>query len=322
MRILVTGAAGFIGRHLVKELAINGHKVVATDMAQLDAPEGYGVDIMEHVVAGFTWDIRLHDRIPSFVEEARGCDALIHLAAIAAPRIAAANPLAAWDTNVRGTFNVLDLARRAEIRRVLFFSSAHVYGISPKYMPTDETAPLVLHDTYTVTKILGEDLCWKFFGDCHMTPTIFRLFNCYGPGQNPDYFLGAKLAQATEIALACRRQPYVEATRLLEVKGSEITKDWIHVSDVVRAARLTIESFYSGELNIGTGVETNLGELGKQIAEGFGIGVALGGTDDPGPTRMRASIDRIKAVLRWQPKVAVRDGLAELIALTKKEAGL
>lgn len=323
MRILVTGAAGFIGQHLVKHLAEDlgndmrptsgepwrpGHEVVVTDKVPLD-------DCAGHATAGFGWDIREHAAIPGLVEEARGCEAVVHLAAVAAPRIAAADPAAAWDTNARGTANVLTLAKKAGIARVLFFSSAHVYGISPKYMPTDEAAPLVMHDTYTITKIIGEDLCRRFFDDGHLAPTVFRLFNCYGPGQNPDYFLGAKLAQAAALARA-------KDGRVLEVRGSEITKDWIHVIDVVRAARLAIESKHAGVLNVGTGLETNLGDLGKQIAKGFGIGIAYTSTDDPGPTRMRADITRIESVLGWRPQVKVRKGLADLIEHAKKDAGL
>lgn len=315
MRILVTGAAGFIGQHLVYELARRGrHNVVVTDKEPLD-------DCAEHASGGFRWDIRDHRAIDVFVDELamheETPDALIHLAAIAAPRIAAADPTTAWETNVRGTFNILTLAQRAGVKRVLFFSSAHVYGISPKYLPTDETAPLSLHDPYTVTKILGEELCERFWTGSQIQPCVFRLFNCYGPGQNPDYFLGAKLAEATA---AAKLEPGWHGRDLL-VKGADITKDWIHVSDVVRAARLAVESKYVGAFNVGTGIETNLGTLGLQIAEGFGLRLALRDTDDPGPTRMRCDPTRIEKVLDWKARVKVTDGLADLIERAKLELG-
>lgn len=322
MRILVTGAAGFIGLHLVRELAAHKHEVIVTDKEPLD-------DAAEYAISGFRWDIRDEHEIDGFVEslavhEEAPPDAVIHLAAIAAPRKAAAEPQLAWDTNVRGTHNVLKLAKKAEIRKVLFFSSAHVYGISPKYLPTDESAPMALHDTYTVTKIIGEDLCWRYWEDCNIAPVIFRLWNAYGPGQNPDYFLGAKLAEAVVLARA-REMPdglrlKREAEAPLLIKGADITKDFVHVSDVVRAARLAVESSYVGELNVGTGVETPLGDLGAQLARGFGLRMHALPSDDPGPTRMRCDPTRIRQVLGWTPKVKVADGLAELIASAKAKA--
>jgi UDP-glucose 4-epimerase len=301
MRILVTGAAGFVASHVVPYLATVGHEVVLTDVVPI-APY-----VVNRAVAGFTWDIRHAHELHAFVDEAAGCEALIHLAAIASPRVCTADPSVAWETNVRGTRNVLRLAQLADIRRVIFASSAHVYGISPRYLPTNETHPLALHDDYTMTKIIGEEMCDLFFRNHHLSTCILRFFNIYGWGQTAQYLIGAKLGQAT-------------AEKRVVIAGPEITKDWIAIEDVCAAIMLALESSYVGPLNIGTGVETSIGHIAREIADGFGVPYKEEDTSDAGPTRMRADIHRAQVVLGWEPEVPFEQGLRRLIVRARAES--
>src|SRR5271157_297809 len=197
------------------------------------------------------------------------------------------------------------MCARLKIRRVIFFSSAHVYGISPKYMPTDETHPLALLDVYTSTKIMGEKICELFYSYHGLSYTAFRLYNAYGIGQSPDYFIGMKLAQAK-----------AGGPLTLRTQVADVTKDWIHVSDVVAATVSAVDSGYVGPLNIGTGQETSLKTIAAAISERFGLPLVPEDSNDPGPTRMCCDNRRAKQVLRWEPKIPFSDGLTELILST------
>lgn len=298
--ILVTGAAGFIGHHLIPLLKAEGHEIVGLDkngdgMKDLDIPR---------IICDIT-DTNNMKNLADSLRVGKPVTHCIHLAAIASPRIAEKEPGEAWMTNVQGTHNVLELLHQAGCPRVLFFSSAHVYGISPKYMPTDENHPLALHDTYTTTKIVGEQLCKLFYDNHGISYTNLRLWNAYGPGQSPDYFIGKKISQAV-------------AGKDITIWNGSVTKDWVHVSDVVEAAARALVSNYIGPLNVGTGIETSLAEIISQIADAFGSKVVPEDLPDDGPTRMRCDYTRIKRLLDWEPKVKFKDGLADLIEHARK----
>jgi UDP-glucose 4-epimerase len=289
VRVLVTGAAGFIGRKLCGRFRAGGDEVIMLDKEPLVS------DI------AILCDIRDDERMGALPTILGRVDACVHLAAIAAPRQAEADPQLAWETNVRGTHNVLALCRRVGISKVVFASSAHVYGISPRYMPTDEGHPLALLDTYTTTKILGEELCQLFYDNYDISYTTCRLFNAYGPGQSPDYFMGKKLSQAI-------------SGGPVTIMNGGVTKDWVWVFDVVEALFLATRTPYVGPLNIGTGVETSLREIADQIAEAFAMSVVPDAGQDIGPTRMCSDSKRAERVLGWRPEVSFASGLARTIA--------
>jgi UDP-glucose 4-epimerase len=286
MRILVTGSAGFIGQKLCLALRGRGDEVVELDKVESTFPV-------------IRCDIRDDVTMASLPVIIGSVDACVHLAAIAAPRQAEADPQLAWETNVRGTHNVLSLCRKLGVKKVVFTSSAHVYGISPKYMPTDENHPLALLDTYTTTKILGEKICELYHSNYGISYTACRLFNAYGPGQSKDYFLGVKLAQA-------------RAGGPVTIMNGGVTKDWVWVHDVVDALALAVSNPYVGPLNIGTGVETSLRQIADMVAEGYGTTVEPDPGVDPGPTRMCADASRAERVLGWRSKISLDQGLRQM----------
>ena len=289
MKILVTGAAGFIGKHVVKALreirlapyrGLQNHEVITLDMVGQ-------VDIAADITKPLS-------PIPDL-------DAVIHLAAIANPRECDANPSKAFDVNVNGTHQVLKMALASGAKRVVFSSSAHVYDIPPRYFPTDEVHPLRLNNTYTTSKILGEQLCELYWANHGLSYAILRLFNAYGPGQAKGYFIPDMIAkaQAGDIFL----------------KGSGTTKDWVYIDDVVRAFCLAVETPFVGALNIGTGVETDLGVIAHGIAKRHGKG--YGGVRSEKDTRMCADAGRAYRVLGWKPTVNIGDGIDAIFNLAK-----
>jgi len=292
VRVLVTGALGFIGTKLCSRLRAFGHDVIELDIVPL---------LSGCYKGGIVADIRDASVMSKVAEIVNQADACVHLAAIAAPRKAEVEPQLAWETNVRGTHNVLELCRRVGVKKVVFTSSAHVYGISPRYMPTDERHPLALLDTYTTTKILGEQLCELFHANHGISYTSCRLFNAYGPGQSPDYFLGMRLKEA-------------KAGGPLVLMNGEVTKDWVWVYDVVEALISCLSTAYVGPLNVGTGRETSLREIAAQIAHSYGTEVVPSATKDGGPTRMCADWERAQRVIGWAPRVSFEEGLRLTIA--------
>lgn len=275
MKVLITGAAGFIGQHVVAALSNRGHDVVELDIA-LPRPltsEWCEVDITKPL-----------SPFPG------GLDVVIHLAAIAAPRECDANPTKAFDVNVNGTLQVLRMALESGAKKFVFSSSAHVYGVGPKYMPTDENHPLALGNTYTTTKILGEQLCQLYHENYGLNYTTLRLFNAYGPGQGTGYFI-----------------PDMWAKKEIRLQGGNTTKDWVYVEDVARAFALAAETPYVGPLNIGTGIETALAPIARFIADQ--TGATFESVDSPNASRMQANVARASRVLGWRATTSVWEGL-------------
>ena len=275
MKVLVTGHRGFIGQHVYRAVLEAGHTVVGVDLPDVDITQGLAP-------------------IP-------GLDAVIHLAARSHPRQCDEDPRRAYDVNVQGTSRVLQMALKSGAKKVVFASSAHVYDIPPKVLPTDEQQPTRLNNTYTTTKLLGERLCQLYFENHGLSYAVLRLFNVYGPGQALGYFIPDMIAKAKGGTIT--------------LTGGATTKDWVYVEDVARAFVLAVESNFVGPINIGTGVETDLATIGRLIAAETGalFSMAPVGT----ATRMCADNTRAKRVLGWEPTVSLRGG----IDLTLKQVG-
>ena len=276
MRVLVTGSNGFIGRHLVKALEQSGHTVLGWDLPHQDITQPFGT--VEPV------------------------DAVVHLAAIGSPPLCDRDPAAAFGVNVQGTHNVLKLAVAAGAKRLVFASTAHAYGVSPLYLPSDERAPLSVFDVYTTTKILGERLCDLFWENYGLSYCAIRLFNGYGPGQQLGYLIPDKIQQA-------EKGP-------VELRGAGITKDFVYIDDVVRAYQLAMEVAFVGGINIGTGVETDLASIARIIAKAFKTELICVPADRP--TRMQADIQRAETVLGWHPTVSIEEGLNRVIEVAMR----
>ena len=285
MKVAVTGANGFIGKHVVKALFEAGHDVVGLDLL----PPG-------------THPAYLHDvDITGAIDPLPGLDAVIHLAARSHPRQCDEDPVRAYDVNVQGTSRVLQFARKSGARKVVFSSSAHVYNIPPLYLPTDESHPLRLNNTYTTTKLLWEQLCDLYWTNHGLSYTVLRLFNVYGKGQARGYFLPDMIAKAEQGEI--------------NLSGANTTKDWVYCEDVARAFVLALGTSYIGALNIGTGVETELVRIAERIA--WEYQVPLVAHADDGATRMCADRKRAGNVLGWTPAVNIWEGLGVILDAAK-----
>jgi len=292
-KVLVTGAAGFIGSHLIPVLLQEGYEVFALDVAEARGKVKEEVFLIDADICDAEFMLNTGKGLNNLK-----IDSIIHLAAIAAPRVAEKKPEETFRINVYGTLNVLRMAKEAHVKRVVFPSSAHVYGISPKYLPTDESHPLALLDDYTISKILGEQLCHLFYQNHNISYVALRMFNGYGPRQSLDYFIPAMLYQAMNGNIVLR--------------GGHITKDFIYVSDMVDAILTVLPSDYVGSLNVGTGEQISLEYVADYIAKAFGVKLKLAETEDKGPTHMQCDNSRLRG-FGWHPKVSIQEGLDKTI---------
>ena len=279
MKVLVTGSEGFLGRHVCVALEERGHAVVGLDTVP-----------SAEIVADITKVLPMMN-----------LDAVIHLAALSHPRQCDADPAKAFSVNVGGTSNVLKMVLESGAKKVVFASSAHVYDIPSRYFPADEVHPLRLNNTYTTTKIMGEELCRLYWENHGLSYTTLRLFNAYGPGQGLGYFIPDMIEKAKQGGI--------------HLEAWNTTKDWIYAEDVARAFVLAVESSFVGPINIGSGVETELHKIAIRITDELHAQYSPYGK--PGGTRMQADNSRAKRVLGWEPTVSIWEGLHAVLSASK-----
>lgn len=292
MRCLVTGAAGFAGRHLVDHLEAAGDEVLVSDR------RSGGPDLLD----GAAWAAHLADLRP---------DAVYHLAAQASVPTSWSDPAGTVRTNVEGTLNVLLAARDAGARRVLFVSSSDVYGdVAPVDLPLRETAPLRPVTPYAASKAAAEQLAVQAWLGWGLEVVRVRAFNHLGPGQDDRFVAGALAAR---IAAAERGDGEVAIGNL------SARRDFTDVRDVVRAYRSALVDGAAGEVyHVCSGTAVPIAELATTMVELAEAPVRL--VTDPALLRpvdvpvLVGDAGRLRAATGWVPAIPLRDTLAELLA--------
>lgn len=298
MRVFVTGASGFVGLWLQRELAASGHEVVA-------APGPQELDITDR--AGLTdW---LADRP----------DAVVHLAGMAFAPDAGSNPAEAFRVNVGGTIAVFEALRELGVRPpVLVTGSSDVYGTPrPDDLPLRESAPLSPRQPYAISKAAQEAVAIEAGVRWRFPIVVTRSFNHTGPGQRPVFVVPAMARRV----IAVQRG---EAT-IIPAGNVHVRRDIGDVRDVVRAYRLLLEASASGRLgsdpivvNVATGRAETIGSLIERlcalarIAPAVQVDPALVRADDPPELRGDASL--LTELTGWRPEVPLQRTLTELLA--------
>lgn len=293
--VLVTGGSGFIGKHLVNALLSLNKKVVI-----LDNGANKAIPLGATLTRADVRDLR------QVIEGVKGADLIFHLAANANGTISINNPRLDFETNAVGTFNTLEAARAAGVKRFVYVSSASVYG-RPQHFPMDEEHPTRPFVPYGASKLAGELFCRSFCSAYGLPVVIARPFCIYGPGENPKL----ALVEVTRyLRWHLNRRP-------IQVVGDmdRKTRDFVYVSDVVEGLLLIADQADAGEVfNLGSGKEISMRELIEVI----------GSVTDREPTieeirevtedtyRLVADISRIKA-LGYTPKVSLVEGVKRLI---------
>jgi UDP-glucose 4-epimerase len=299
--ILVTGGAGFIGSHVAEELLARGRDVVVYDSFVSGAREQ--VPAGARVIEG---DIRDRAALGAAME---GAAAAVHLAALVSVPDSVRDPAATHDVNVTGTFNVFEACRAAGIRRVVYASSAAVYGNGPE-MPKSESMRPAPASPYALSKALDEQYAAYYQAAGSLDPVGLRFFNVYGPRQRGSHPYASVIPRWVEAA---------RAGKPLELYGDGTqTRDFIHVRDVARAVADAVTGALPEErvLNVASGTELSLGKLVSLIEDASRAPLAVerrgGRPGDIG--RSVADVSRIARAYGFTAEVSFKDGIAELFA--------
>ncbi len=291
--IVVTGAAGFIGQHLVRYLVRHtSARIVGLDNLRRGRWDGIHDCAPTDRLALIEGDVRDADLLQRAL---KGADTIFHLAAQSNVIGAALDTDYSFQANVVGTYNVLRAARAAGVRRVIFTSSREVYG-EPAVLPVPEDAPLVAKNFYGASKIAGEAYC-RVFDSPEMRVSVVRLANVYGPGDRdrviPIFF--ERIAQG----------------RPLVLYGGDQVIDFAPIGLVVEALWRAAETLSPDPINIGSGQGTALKDLAQRMLAltGSTAGIAIEPARPIEVRRFIAQIDRMKDRLGLTPP---GDPLAEL----------
>lgn len=304
MKILVTGADGFIGSHLTEALVKAGHEVRAFVLYNSFGSWGW-LDRCLPEVRGkfevFSGDIR----DPHGVHEAmKGCDAVLHLAALIAIPYSYHSPDTYVDVNVKGTLNILQAARALGVKRIIHTSTSEVYGTA-KFVPITEAHPLQGQSPYSATKIAADQLAFSFYSSFNVPVVTVRPFNTYGPRQSARAVIPTII---TQIANGQRRIKL----------GSVIpTRDFNYVEDTVAGfiAALSSNDALGQVINIGSNYEISIGDTAQLIADVMNIEIEIIADDqrfrpdNSEVERLWADNTLAKQLFGWEPNFAGRDGL-------------
>lgn len=299
MRALVTGGAGFIGSHLSELLLEKGYEVVILD----NLSDGWLKNIKSFEknknLQFYEVDIRDKDKIEKYF---KGVDLVFHLAAKAAIVPSIESPREYFETNVDGTFNVLECARRANVKKFLYAASSSCYGIAKTY-PTPESATISTEYPYALTKYLGECLVMHW-AQLYSLPAIsLRLFNVYGPRSRTTGAYGAVFG--VFLAQKLNNKPFTV------VGDGNQTRDFTYVTDVANAFLTAAESKLSNEiLNVGSGGHYSINLLVKLLG-----GEVVYIPKRPGePDITFADISKIKKKLGWRAEISFEKGVSNLLS--------
>lgn len=306
--VLVTGAGGFIGSHLVERLAREGAKVRAfvryTSRGDAGFLDGLSPDLRSRVeiVHG---DLRDESAVLKAMED---IDTVFHLGALIAIPYSYRHPREVVDTNVTGTLNVLEAARRTTPRRIVQTSTSEVYGTA-RTVPIAETHPLQGQSPYAASKIAADRICESYYRAFDVPVTILRPFNTFGPRQSTRAVIPTIMTQAL-------------TQDVIRLGALWPTRDFTYVADTVSgflcaAIAPDVEGM---DINLGTGREITIGDLVKAILPLAGCPEKAVEVEDKRMRPPKSEVGQLlsdnslaRDKLQWSPVVSLEDGLAETL---------
>ncbi len=320
-KILVTGSDGFIGSHLTEALVRRGHEVRAFVLYNSFNSWGW-LDHCDEDVKGrfevFAGDIR----DPNGVRTAmKGCDAVLHLAALIAIPYSYHSPDTYVDTNVKGALNVVQAARDLGVAKVVHTSTSEVYGTA-RFVPITEEHPLRGQSPYSASKIGADQIAMSFHSSFGTPVAVLRPFNTYGPRQSARAVIPTVI---TQIAMGGRQ---------IKLGALHPTRDFSYVADTVAGFMAALDSDRAiGEvINLGSNFEISIRDAARTIGEAMGVEVEII-TDavrlrpeKSEVERLLACNDKARDLLGWRPRYGglegFRKGIEETVAWFSKPSHL
>lgn len=305
-KVLVTGAAGFIGSHLVEELVKRGHRIKA--FVRYNARNEWGwLQLLPCIndIEVYTGDIRDYDSVKHAI---RGVNIVFHLAALIGIPYSYLTPLAYIKTNVEGTYNILQAAREEGVERVIHTSTSEVYGTA-HYVPIDEEHPLQAQSPYAASKIGADQLALSFHRSFGLPVVVVRPFNTFGPRQSARAIIPTIITQV------------LSGAQTIRLGNLHPTRDFNYVLDTVSGI-ITVglaEEAVGQVVNLGSGREVSIRELALIIERLSGKEISIEQEDPrvrpPGSEVERLLCDNRKArrLTGWEPRYTLEEGLRETI---------
>ena len=309
MRVLITGAGGFVGTHMARHLRECGDIPLAFALP--------GEPVSTDFEASFAGDIAEADSVAEALHSARP-DACVHLAGISSVSSARANPSRAVRTNVTGTVTLIEEFRRLRPGgRMLVVTTAQVYGTQPGIPRVDEESPMKPDNLYAATKAAADLLARQLAADLGPSVSVARPGNHIGPGQSSSFVIASFARQVAGIA-AGRIPP------VLRVGNLDSTRDFMDVRDVVRAYRLLLERGEPGQAyNLARGEQHTIRAMLDRLCDAAGVRPRI--EVDPAlfrPTDATATLDtrKIRAATGWRAEIPLDRTLADMLAGEMAEA--
>ena len=302
-KVLVTGADGFIGSHLVEHLVRQGYSVKAFVLYNSFNSWGWldslPPDVMKDVEV-FTGDIRDPEGVRTAMAK---CDAVLHLAALIAIPYSYHSPDTYVDTNIKGTLHVLQAARALGVGKVVHTSTSEVYGTA-QFVPITEEHPLHAQSPYSATKVATDQLALSFYRSFATPVAVIRPFNTYGPRQSARAVIPTVITQLAAGA------------RSIKLGALSPTRDFNYVLDTVRAFEAVLQADQSvGQvLNAGSNYEISIGDTARLIADIMGVSLSIECDEQrlrPEKSeveRLWADNSRLRLLTDWQPAFGGLDG--------------
>jgi dTDP-glucose 4,6-dehydratase len=303
MKILLTGAGGFIPSHVAQELIGRGHSVRA--LVHYNSRGSWGH--LQHVSVSSQIEVHLGDVTDAFQMQRlmQGCDMVVHMAALIGIPYSYEAPASYLATNTQGTLNILEAARVVGVKRVIITSTSEVYGTA-RYTPIDEAHPLQAQSPYSASKIAADKLAEAYYRSFDLPVVVLRPFNTYGPRQSQRAVIPTILAQALN--------------GKTEIRLGSLTpqRDLTFVEDTARAFGLALEApGIEGEvIHFGQGWAVSVGEIAERCLVAAGSTAQIVQETErvrPGKSEVGLLLCnpvKAKQLLGWEPKISLEEGLA------------
>lgn len=308
IKVLVTGAGGFIGSHLVDSLVRRGATVRA--LVKYNSRNDWGLleilsDEIKNEIDVVTGDVR----DPFMVNGAvTGCEVVFHLASLIAIPYSYIAPASYVDTNIGGTVNIMQAAMENDVAKVIHTSTSEVYG-SAQYTPIDEQHPLQGQSPYSASKIGADKIAESYHLSFNMPVAIIRPFNAFGPRQSARAIIPTIISQALK-------------NENIEVGSLNTIRDFTFVKDTVAGFIRVAESdnTVGQTVNVGSGMGITIGQLAELILNEMGIEKTIITTQErlrpinSEVTKLVCDNSKARKIMDWQPRIDLKQGLRETIA--------
>jgi len=302
MNILVTGACGFIGSHLVERLVKDNYNVRAFTFYNSRNSYGWLDNVDKKILKDvnlISGDIRDYDFIQ---QQTKKIDVIIHLAALIGIPYSYYAAKSYIDTNITGTYNILNNAKINNVSKTIITSTSEVYGTAQK-VPIPENHPLNAQSPYAASKIAADQLALSFYKSYGLPVTIIRPFNTFGPRQSARAIIPTIITQLLH-------------SNTIQLGNLTPTRDFTYIEDTVEAFTKTIKEnkIFGETINIGSNFEISIKDISNLIAEILGKDIKI--KEDKSRirpkesevNRLLASTEKAKKILKWQPKYSGLEG--------------